>query len=268
MLNNPTAVIAEDEPLLAQALQAELSQLWPELEIIGIANNGLDAKQLICEFSPDCAFLDIQMPTMSGIEAAAESIEDAATKLPLFVFVTAFDEYATEAFEQAAVDYILKPVTSSRLSKTIHRLKIALAQKAGVGAQDPNAAIDLLATQMRQIMAHSKSSPYLQTVTASIGDVIRLIPVEEIVFFEASDKYIRVVTNGAEALIREPLKMLLTKINPNNFVQIHRSTVVNRAAISHLVRDPDASGKLALHLKGSKEVLTVSRLYAGLFKPM
>jgi DNA-binding LytR/AlgR family response regulator len=269
MLNNPTAVIAEDEPLLAQALQAELSQLWPELEIIGIANNGLDAKRLICDLSPDCAFLDIQMPTMSGIEAAAASIEDAAAeKLPLFVFVTAFDEYATKAFEQAAVDYILKPVTSLRLSKTIHRLKIALAQKAGVGAQDPNAAIDLLATQMRQIMAHSKSSPYLQTVTASIGDVIRMIPVEEIVFFEASDKYIRVVTNGAEALIREPLKMLLTKINPNNFVQIHRSTVVNRAAISHLVRDPDASGKLALHLKGSKEVLTVSRLYAGLFKPM
>jgi DNA-binding LytR/AlgR family response regulator len=268
MLKNPTAVIAEDEPLLAQALQAELSQLWPELEIIGIANNGLDAKQLICELSPDCAFLDIQMPTMSGIEAAAASIEDASTKLPLLVFVTAFDEYATEAFEQAAVDYILKPVTSSRLSKTINRLKIALAQKAGVGHQDSNAAIDLLATQMRQIMAHSKSSPYLQTVTASIGDVIRLIPIEDIIFFEASDKYIRVVTNGAEALIREPLKMLLTKINPNNFVQIHRSTVVNRAAISHLVRDPDASGKLALHLKNSKEVLTVSRLYAGLFKPM
>jgi DNA-binding LytR/AlgR family response regulator len=269
MLSYPTAVIAEDEPLLAKALQGELAQLWPELQIIGVATDGVEAKRMICELSPDCAFLDIRMPAMSGIEAAAASIEDAlSTKIPLLVFVTAFDEYATEAFEQAAIDYVLKPVTSLRLAKSITRLKAALAQKTSSAVHDPNTAIELIATQMRHLMAHTQESPYLQTVTASIGDVIRLIPVTDIMFFEASDKYIRVVTSSAEALIREPLKMLLTKIDPNKFVQIHRSTVVNRAAISHLVRDPDGSGKLAMHLKASKEVLTVSRLYAGLFRPM
>jgi DNA-binding LytR/AlgR family response regulator len=269
MLNYPTAIIAEDEPLLTRALQTELSELWPELKIIGLATNGIDAKRMMCELSPDCAFLDIQMPGMSGIEAAAASIEDAlTTKLPLLVFVTAFDEYATTAFEQAAIDYVLKPVTSQRLGKTIARLKAALEHKLNATATDPNKAIELLAAQMRQIMVQAQNSPYLQTVTASIGDVIRLIPLAEVVFFEASDKYIRVISGSNEALIREPLKVLLSKIDPNNFVQIHRSTVVNRAAISHLVRDPDGSGKLALHLKGRKEVLTVSRLYAGLFKPM
>jgi DNA-binding LytR/AlgR family response regulator len=269
MLIYPTAIIAEDEPLLALALRSELSELWPELKIIGVARNGHEAKRMMCELCPDCAFLDIQMPGMSGIEAAAASIEDAlTTKLPLLVFVTAFDEYATEAFEQAAVDYVLKPVTSLRLGKTIGRLKAVLKHQDSTPATDANKTIELLAGQMRQIMAQTQNSPYLQTVTASIGDVIRLIPVADVVFFEASDKYIRVVTSSFEALIREPLKTLLNKIDPNNFVQIHRSTVVNRAAISHLVRDPDASGKLALHLKGSKEVLTVSRLYAGLFKPM
>jgi DNA-binding LytR/AlgR family response regulator len=269
MLNYPTAIIAEDEPLLAQALQTELSGLWPELKIIGVATNGIEAKRMMCELCPDCAFLDIQMPGMSGIEAAAASIEDASTpKLPFLVFVTAFDEYATAAFEQAAIDYVLKPVTSLRLRKTIARLKTAIENKAHTTVGDPNKTIELLAAQMRQIMAQTQTSPYLQTVTASIGDVIRLIPVADVVFFEASDKYIRVVTSSNEALIREPLKVLLSKIDPSSFVQIHRSTVVNRAAISHLVRDPDGSGKLALHLKDIKEVLTVSRLYAGLFKPM
>jgi DNA-binding LytR/AlgR family response regulator len=269
MLKFSTAIIAEDEPLLALALQTELLKLWPELKIIGVATNGIDAKRMMCELSPDCAFLDIQMPGMSGIDAAAASIEDASTpKLPLLVFVTAFDEYATTAFEQAAIDYVLKPVTSLRLSKTITRLKTALEHNANAMAIDPNKAVELLAAQMRQIMAQTQISPYLQTVTASIGDIIRLIPVADVVFFEASDKYIRVVTSSTEALIREPLKVLLNKIDPNSFVQIHRSTVVNRTAISHLMRDPDGSGKLALHLKGSKEVLTVSRLYAGLFKPM
>jgi DNA-binding LytR/AlgR family response regulator len=269
MLNYPTAIIAEDEPLLAQALQAELQELWPELRIIGVATNGADAKQMMCHLSPDCAFLDIQMPVMSGIEAAAASIEDAEnSKLPFLVFVTAFDEYATAAFEQAAVDYVLKPVTGLRLRKTIARLKTALEHAANTTATDSNKTIELLAAQMRQIMSQTKSSPYLQTVTASIGDVIRLIPVADVMFFEASDKYVRVVTSGGEALIREPLKVLLNKIDPNHFVQIHRSTVVNRTAINHLMKDPDGSGKLALHLKGSKEVLTVSRLYAGLFKPM
>jgi DNA-binding LytR/AlgR family response regulator len=269
MLKFPTAIIAEDEPLLALALQTELLKLWPELKIIGVATNGIDAKQMICELSPDCAFLDIQMPGMSGIDAAAASIEDASTpKLPLLVFITAFDEYATAAFEQAAVDYVLKPITNLRLNKTVTRLKAALEQKASTTKTNPATSIEFLAAQMRQIMTQTQNSPYLQTVTASIGDVIRLIPVADVIYFEASDKYIRVITSTTEALIREPLKMLLTKIDPHSFVQIHRSTVVNRSAISHLVRDPDGSGKLALHLKGSNEVLTVSRLYAGLFKPM
>jgi DNA-binding LytR/AlgR family response regulator len=269
MLRNPTAIIAEDEPLLAQALATELNTLWPELNIVGIATNGIEAKRMLCELNPDCAFLDIKMPNMTGIEAAAAMIEDASAKLlPLLVFVTAFDEFATAAFEQAAVDYVLKPVTNLRLSKTVNRLKIVIEQRIAATSQDPNNAIEILATQMRQIMAKTQTSPYLQTVTASIGDVIRVIPVSEILFFEASDKYIRVVTSTFEALIREPLKALLTKIDPNSFIQVHRSTVVNRKAIRHLIRDPDGSGKLFLHLIGNKEVITVSRLYAGLFKPM
>jgi DNA-binding LytR/AlgR family response regulator len=269
MLKPVTAIIAEDEPLLAQALQSELKALWPELDIVGIASNGIEAQRMLCELNPDCAFLDIQMPGMTGIEAAAAMIEDATqSKLPLLVFVTAFDEYATAAFEQAAVDYVLKPVTSARLQKTISRLKAAVLQRPNFDAGDAGYALDQLSSQLRQLMAQQQMAHYLTTVNASVGETIRLIPIEDVLFFEASDKYVRVVTSAREALIREPLKTLLTKINPQSFVQIHRGTVVNRQAISHLVRDPDASGKLALHIKGSKEVLTVSRLYAGLFKPM
>jgi DNA-binding LytR/AlgR family response regulator len=259
----PTALIAEDEPLLAQALVDELASIWPELEIIAVVSDGLSAQKMLCELKPDCAFLDIQMPGASGIDAAAAMLEDWPNQRPpLLVFVTAFNEYATEAFEQAAVDYVMKPITANRLAKTVARLQSALSRP------DTHAALDHLAIQLRQLVAQPREQHYLSSVTASIGDKIRLIRCDDILFFEASDKYIRVVTEQAEALIREPLKSLVSKLDPEQFIQIHRSTLVNREAIDHLVRDPDGSGKLALHIKGCKEVLNVSRLYSGLFKPM
>ena len=262
------ALIAEDEPLLAQSLQAALALAWPELRIVAIAANGPEALRLAEAERPDMAFLDIRMPGMSGLEVAAELAdrlgeEEAA---PRIVFVTAYDEYALRAFELAAVDYLLKPVSATRLAAAVARLKAQLAGAA------PQAAGDLGGILSRLQAALNSASPAspgaaaepLKVIRASVGNSVRMIPISEVCYFQAADKYTSVVTREGELLIRTPLKELLARL-PESFRQIHRGTLVNMDAVESAVRDE--SGRISLRLKQRKETLPVSRIYAELFRP-
>jgi DNA-binding LytR/AlgR family response regulator len=263
---NPTALIAEDEPLLAQALQSELARAWPELRIVANVADGASAVRAGLEHRPDVLFFDIRMPGQGGLEAAAELAEewpgDAA--FPALVFVTAYDQYAVQAFEAQAVDYVLKPVQTARLHKTVDKLRQVLAQRSARGN-------DLEATlgQLRHLLQGAPSAapqPTLTVIQASVGNSLRLVPVEEVVYFEAADKYVRVVCADSEVLIRTPLKELLPRLDAQLFWQVHRGTVVRATAVDSVHRDE--AGKLHLALKGRRERLAVSRLYAHLFKAM
>lgn len=263
---DPIAVIAEDEPLLAQALQAELARAWPELRIAATVGDGAAAVRAALAERPDVLFFDIRMPGQGGLEAATELAEEwpADAPFPALVFVTAYDQYAVQAFEAQAVDYVLKPVQAPRLAKTVEKLKGVLAQRA-------TRAPDLEATlgQLRHLLqgaAPAAPQPLLKVVQASVGNTIRIVPIEEIVYFEAADKYVRVVCDDAELLIRTPLKELLPQLDPQLFWQVHRGTVVRATAVESVHRDE--AGKLHLALRGRKERLAVSRLYAHLFKAM
>lgn len=260
---NPRALIAEDEPLLAASLKAALADAWPALDVIALAPNGLEALRLIEAEKPDIAFLDIRMPGLTGLEVAAEladRLEDGAP-VPKLVFVTAYDEFALKAFELAAVDYLLKPVSADRLAKTVERLKAALAATApGEGE---------LAQLVRMLQAvGGASAPAggepLKIIRAAVGNTVRMVPVEEVCYFQATDKYTSVVTRDAELLIRTPLKDLLGQLPSERFRQIHRGTIVNLAEVAAATRDE--SGKLSVRLKQRKESLPVSRLFADLFR--
>jgi len=255
------AIIAEDEPLLAQQLRTLLARAWPQLEIAGVAANGLEALEMTERHRPAVAFLDIRMPGLTGLEVAAEIADrlgedDAA---PAIVFVTAYDEFALKAFELAAVDYLLKPVTEERLARCIERLKARLERPGGV---------DALVSQLRLIVK-SESEPAakpLRTLRAGVGDTVKMIPVEEVCYFRADEKYTAVVTKDGEALIRIPLKELLAQLEPARFAQIHRGTIVNLSEVAAATRDD--AGRIFLKLKNRKETLAVSRLYADLFRQM
>jgi len=263
---NPTALIAEDEPLLAQALQAELARAWPELRIAETVGDGAAAVRAALEHRPDVLFFDIRMPGQGGLEAAAELADEwpEATPFPALVFVTAYDQYALQAFDAQAVDYVLKPVQAARLRKTVDKLRQVLVQRATRGP-------DLEATlgQLRHLLhgaAPAAPQPLLKVIQATVGNAIRLVPVEDVVYFEAADKYVRVVGADSEVLIRTPLKELLPQLDPQLFWQVHRGTVVRATAVDSVHRDE--AGKLHLALRGRKERLAVSRLYAHLFKAM
>jgi DNA-binding LytR/AlgR family response regulator len=263
---SPTALIAEDEPLLAQALQAELARAWPELQLVETVGDGAAAVHAALHHRPDVLFFDIRMPGMGGLDAAAE-LADAwpqGTNFPALVFVTAYDQYALQAFEAQAVDYVLKPVQPARLQKTVEKLRQVLEQRKGGGA-------DLEATlgQLRHLLAagpRAAAQPALKVIQAGVGNSIRMVPVDEVVYFEAADKYVRVVCADGEVLIRTPLKELLPQLDANLFWQVHRGTVVRSTAVDSVHRDE--AGKLHLALRGRKERLPVSRLYAHLFKAM
>ncbi len=265
-LNRPSALIAEDEPLLALALQAELALLWPELTIVATVADGRAAVAQALAFKPDILFFDIQMPGLSGLEAAADLADAwAGDEFPALVFVTAFDQFALQAFEAQAVDYLLKPVQASRLEKTIIKLKQKLQIK--------NRSQDETLLQLRQLMnAPVFGVQPLRTLQASSmsGQRIHLIAIDDVLYFEASDKYVRVIArlNGEckEYLIRTPLKDLVPQLDAGVFWQIHRSTVVRSTTIESVSRDE--TGKLSVHLIGCLDVLPVSRLYAYLFKAM
>lgn len=251
----PTAIIADDERLMRDQLRLRLQQVWPELEILDEAKNGEEAIQLVETLKPDLAFLDIRMPAKTGLEAAKE----IGTKAHI-VFITAYDQYAVEAFDQGAVDYVLKPADTERLSKTVERLKARLTT-----ASEPNDMSNLLAQLAKQLGIAPKPN-YLQWIQASIGQELRLIPVEDILFFQSDEKYTRVQTASYEALIRKPVRDLAEELDPHLFWQIHRSTLVNSKAISGVVRD--MRGRHLVQIKGLTEKLEVSRSFVHLFKQM
>jgi DNA-binding LytR/AlgR family response regulator len=263
---NPSALIAEDEPLLAQALQAELARAWPELRIVASVGDGAAAVAAALQHRPDVLFFDIRMPGLGGFEAAAELADawPADTPFPALVFVTAYDQYALQAFDAHAIDYVLKPVQPARLQKTVDKLRDALARRSSMRGGEFDATLGQL-RHLLQAVAPAPQ-PLLKVVQASVGTSIRMVPVDEVVYFEAADKYVRVVCTDGELLIRTPLKELLPQLDPQLFWQVHRGTVVRATAVDSVHRDD--AGKLHLALRGRKERLAVSRLYAHLFKPM
>lgn len=259
-----TAVIAEDEPLLAEALQDELARAWPELRIAAVAGDGASAVQEALAHRPDVLFFDIRMPGLGGLEAAAQLADDwpADRPFPALVFVTAYDQYAIQAFEAQAVDYVLKPVEPTRLARTVARVRQWLERRPG---GDP---LDGAVRQLRSLLAAgaAPAGAPLKVIQAGVGASIRMVPIDEVIAFEAADKYVRVLVAGHEYLIRTPLKDLLPQLDARDFWQVHRGTVVRAAAIEAVTRDE--AGKLHLALRGRPERLPVSRLYAHLFKPM
>jgi DNA-binding LytR/AlgR family response regulator len=270
-----TALIAEDEPLLAQALRAELARTWPELQLQESAVDGDDAVERALAGRPDVVFLDIRMPGRSGLEAAEAIVEewpDDAGALPLIVFVTAYDQYALQAFERAAVDYLQKPVQPARLAACCARLRemIALrtaAHGAAPAVPDDAALLSRLRTLLAAPSAATQDGPAtLAILQANVGTTLHMIPVDEVVYFEAADKYVRVVTATREALIRMSLRELLPRLSADRFWQIHRGTVVRADAIATATRDD--SGKVFLTLRQRPERLVASRLYAHLFRGM
>lgn len=276
MSNHPaTALIAEDEPLLAQALQAELARAWPALRVLATVGDGASAVVQALRLLPEVLFFDIRMPGQDGLEAAAELADEwpQGTPFPALVFVTAYDQYAVQAFEAQAVDYLLKPVQAARLEKTVSKVQSALSTRASAAINsvaEQNGALDQTLDQLRHLLAATRpsapeSSP-LKVLQISVGTSIRMVPVGEVVYFEAADKYVRVLTAGHEYLIRTPLKDLLPQLDAQNFWQIHRGTVVQAAAIETVSRDE--SGKLTLSLRGRPEKLAVSRLYSSLFRAL
>lgn len=266
------ALIAEDEPLLAAALRQALAQAWPALEIVATVGDGASAVQTALALQPEVLFFDIRMPGQSGLEAAAE-LADAwpeGTPFPALVFVTAYDQYAVQAFEAQAVDYLLKPVQAVRLQKTVQKLQATLS-----AAPVPAAAgMDTALAQLRQLLGAPGFAPTrpaagaapLTFIQASSGNQIHMVPVSDVLYFEAADKYVRVLTATRESLIRTPLKELVAQLDPQVFWQVHRSILVRASAITTVTRDE--AGKLHLELAGRPERLPVSRLYAHLFKAM
>lgn len=252
-----TAVIADDERLMREQLRARLAEVWPDLQIVAEAKSGQEAVETVRSFRPDLVFLDIRMPGKSGLEAAREIGEACHV-----VFITAYNEYAVEAFESGAVDYVLKPAERDRLEVTVGRLKKRLGSKPS----DLSALLEKLAAKMDGGGLPGGSSRYLQWIQASMGQQIRMIPVAEVLFFTSDEKYTRVQTEGYEALIRKPIKELVEELDPEAFWQIHRATIVNVGAIAGIVRD--FRGRQLVQVKGYSGKLEVSRNYTHLFKQM
>lgn len=263
----PTALIAEDEPLLAQALQAELARAWPALKVVGVVGDGEAAIAQALQLQPDVLFFDIRMPGQSGLDAAATLADawPAHLPFPALVFVTAYDQYAVQAFEAQAADYLLKPVQAERLQKTVAKVQLALANRAH-DALHFEATLAQLRGLLQAGAGPATATTPLKLIQASAGTSIRMVPVEEVIYFEAADKYVRVMTPGHEYLIRTPLKELLPQLDAQTFWQVHRGTVVRASAIEQVTRDE--AGKLWLRLRASPDKLAVSRLYAHLFKAM
>ncbi|WAC73726.1 LytTR family DNA-binding domain-containing protein [Roseateles sp. SL47] len=267
----PRAVLADDERLMREQLRSRIAEVWPELQIVGEAKNGLEAVELTRELKPDLVFLDIRMPGLTGVEAArqiAQLPDDDEWVMPEIVFITAYDQYAVEAFEQGACDYVLKPAERDRLAVTVERIRKRLAQRSGEAEPEgpsPGTLQQLLHKLSARI--NPQSAPrYLQWIQASVGQTIQMIPVEEVLFFISDEKYTRVQTPTVEALIRKPIKELVDELDPAVFWQIHRSTLVNVKAINGITRD--FRGRQLVGVRGLDEKLEVSRSYTHLFKGM
>jgi DNA-binding LytR/AlgR family response regulator len=271
----PRCVIADDERLMREQLRARLTEVWPELQIVGEAKNGVEAVELVAQHRPDLVFLDIRMPGLTGVEAARriaqlewpDEAEGDEALLPEIVFITAYDQYAVEAFEQGVVDYVLKPAERERLQVTVARLKYRLAQRAAGLDNDAGDAAPPLQQLLHKLSAQMGQAPtYLKWIQATVGQAIQMIPVEDVLFFISDEKYTRVQTAQLEALIRKPIKELVDEVDPQLFWQIHRSTLVNVKAINGITRD--FRGRQLVGVKGVNEKLEVSRSYTHLFKGM
>jgi DNA-binding LytR/AlgR family response regulator len=268
-MNTPSirAVIADDERLMREQLRARLAEVWPALQIVAEAKNGTEAVALVAEHRPDIVFLDIRMPGLTGVEAAKQiaqmEIEDDEL-LPEIVFITAYDQYAVEAFEQGVADYVLKPAERERLQVTVQRIQKRLALR-DAGDPPPTAPLQQLLHKLSGQMQPG-APKYLQWIQASVGNAIQLIAVDEVLFFISDEKYTRVQTTNVEALIRKPIKELVEELDPQLFWQIHRSTLVNAKAIANVSRD--FRGRQIVAVKGHDQKLEVSRSYLGLFKGM
>jgi DNA-binding LytR/AlgR family response regulator len=254
----PTAIIADDERLMRDQLRMRLGEVWPELDIVGEAKNGDEAIALVAQLKPDLTFLDIRMPGKTGMEAARQIGGQSN-----IVFVTAYDQYAVEAFERGAVDYVLKPPEQERLRITVDRLKERLAKPKGAAVV--NDSVTQMLSQLAEKMAAPKPA-YLQWIQASIGQDLRMIPVEDILFFRSDEKYTCVQTERFEALIRKPVRDLAEELDPSLFWQIHRATLVNVNAIEGVTRD--IRGRHLVLIKGKPDKLEVSRSFLHLFKQM
>jgi DNA-binding LytR/AlgR family response regulator len=270
----PRAVLADDERLMREQLRARLTEVWPELDIVAEARNGLEAVALVEQHRPDIVFLDIRMPGLTGVDAARQIAQlpprdgDDDDLLPEIVFITAYDQYAVEAFEQGVVDYVLKPAERERLQLTAERLRRRLdARSRGEPAPEPQAQpLQQLLHQLSARMNPGQQTQTLKWIQANVGQTIQMIAVDEVLFFVSDEKYTRVQTAQVEALIRKPIKELVDELDPQQFWQIHRSTLVNVKAIAGVTRD--FRGRQIVAVRGHPEKLEVSRSYTGLFKGM
>jgi DNA-binding LytR/AlgR family response regulator len=244
------AIIADDELHLAEDLRRRLTQLWPELEIVAVLHDGFAAAEALAAISPDIAFLDIRMPGQSGLDAARATSNDCRV-----VFVTAFDDHAVEAFEHAAVDYLLKPVSDERLARCVERLK-----------QRSAASPDTTLARLQQLLATAVKPQPLRWLRVQVGQEVLMVAVEEVCYFQSADKYTAVYTRDAELLLRTPLKELLSQLDPQKFWQVHRSTVV---CVNQVVSAKhDLLGRVTLSLRDRKDTISVSRSYTHLFRQM
>ncbi|HXH01375.1 MAG TPA: LytTR family DNA-binding domain-containing protein [Xanthomonadaceae bacterium] len=254
----PSGIVAEDESLLREALLASLALAWPELEVVAECEDGGAALEAIVEHQPDVAFLDIRMPGLTGIEVAAAATE--ASPRTQVVFVTAYDQYAIDAFDAGAVDYLLKPIAADRLVQTVQRLRARIPTGADSGA------LGSLLRELSTALPRKTAAEPLVWLTASSGNATRLILVEDVLYFRADHKYTVVMTAAGESLLRKPIKDLLAVLDPTLFKQVHRSTIVNLKAIDSIARDE--TGKGTLRLKGRQETLTISQPFMALFRTM
>ncbi|MCK5100502.1 MAG: response regulator transcription factor [Desulfobacteraceae bacterium] len=255
-MKDVTAIIADDEKQLRLYLKNKLSQIWPELKICAEAENGIEAVELAKKHKPDIAFLDIRMPGKSGLDAASE-----INKICNIVFITAYDQYAIDAFENEAIDYILKPVENIRLEKTVMRLKKGLETENN----RPEDMAQIL-KKIAETIPAAQENKYLQWIRAQHGDTIRLIPVDDISVFKAIDKYTSVISKSGESLIRKTIKELEAKLDPEKFWKIHRGTIVKASAITKISKS--ITGKYIIKVKGHEDPLKVSRSHIHLFKQM
>jgi DNA-binding LytR/AlgR family response regulator len=277
----PRALIADDERLMRDQLRARLTEVWPELDIVAEAKNGQEAVTLTEQHHPDIVFLDIRMPGFTGVDAARQIAQlptfDEANGWPgcEIVFITAYDQYAVEAFEQGVVDYVLKPAERERLQLTVTRIRQRMAERASHAADttdDPSPPLATHTPDMQRLLQslagqlNPQSPAKLQWIQATVRQAIQMIPVEDVLFFISDEKYTRVQTATVEALIRKPIKELVDELDMQLFWQIHRSTLVNVKSISGVTRDE--RGRQLVSVRGSTEKLEVSRSYAGLFKAM
>jgi len=254
----PKCIVAEDEKLLSAALQRELAKAWPELEIVAVCEDGGEALEAIVTHQPDVAFLDIRMPGLTGMEVAAAAADASAHTL--VVFVTAYDQYAVDAFERGAIDYLLKPVVAERLAQAVTRLRGRLADAARHARRTGDLAKDLIGR-----FDDVPDEP-LTWITAGAGKATRLILVEDVIYFRADNKYTVVATAEGDALLSRPIRELLRQLDPRTFRQIHRSTIVNLRQVASVERDD--TGKGCLRLRGRPETLNVSQPFMAIFRAM